>query len=1271
MAAAKSRTMPVGSSQWIQSERDQATDMIEQEVEEFSFSVRNELEWLNEHMADIFSKNEVNFADMFKTPGKLRGKTPRTARKGNALAPRQPLTDIFAPNAQAAPAPPSAQKNAFYEKVAQFQIPEDQENRVPLKAPVSRGTSPQRAGKPYTDSGYHGMMTEDEMELEMLTQTDTIATSSQFGEVQKVPLRDDQPPPQRIRDAKGDDTGASDDSFVSAKEQRTQEVETAPAADEEMADVPGDTQPWTQEEIALMEEVQDAKPGPESEDKAMDEAEAEAEKQPENDQEKDVDMDMEDASNHSDASSPEKPLNRKSSFTFSSLPAREPLTAKRSMGHMDAHRSSVFSKSIGAKHAEGQNEEQGGQAKAVDARAHSKTTAQMLHDRINLLGKSKEPRASKSIPSIALAAQTAYPQLPGSEQNEAAMDKTFEFPQKTPTPANAPVEDDDDDWIAPTKPAHALNEKASEATITQANQHLPSPARPTMHQKSISTTIMPSPTRDEMAPETRLQKTMSVSHPNLAEALESTTPMGSPARKGNDGPLSASKSRLWSALKSAKNIFASSASTSAAAKLEAHNNSPALSRSPTRDHGEEPQKLFNMPGAIWSKTDVLASPVRNNSVISFSPSRKTRHSNESEKKREKEMKAQEKAAAELEKAREKERQKAAKQQAEEKAKAEKAAKAEAAKAEKEERERQQAAAKAAAAEAERPATSDSDKVTDGEMPPPPPPKSGMMAAGKLRAPGRLMRPTKESAKAAPVNIRVASQAQRAAQGPTAQSSFSKSQYGDLASSTASNPAGPRAGSAQGHRPGTAGGNSRVKALEAAARKKEADEKAAQKKAEQKRELERKRAEKAEQEKRAEEERKAAEQQRLQEAKLAAQRKAAGKQAAEQRKREQERAEQQRREQERLEQRREQERVEQQRRDMERARQEEEARKAKEAHDLAEAIRREREQKMQAQPRGDLPGTLRQLTKNTVPAVNPAKPAKRQLPAEDDASQPQRPGILRGPPSYQQTDAKRRRTNEEQDDQPNQRNSVMAPPKRPSTLRKVHNIGQHQRLVADSNSEQETMSKFSGYTHAPPPAQHHASMFKATVTAQHQMQHKPTHPSQLVQTSNARIPFAESSNPPAPHHISSSSSHYDASKFKTPARPQQGHPKSAKTTPHYPQGDNIELPDIATDSEDEDSEDETSGFRAPSWTASPALRELLTQQQLVDPEAVFGPIPDLKMDEVFKNSKNQERLKRFRERGSSAMWVETGDAVTSAEKRRDMELRERVVREGGWRYEPHA
>ena len=57
-----------------------------------------------------------------------------------------------------------------------------------------------------------------------------------------------------------------------------------------------------------------------------------------------------------------------------------------------------------------------------------------------------------------------------------------------------------------------------------------------------------------------------------------------------------------------------------------------------------------------------------------------------------------------------------------------------------------------------------------------------------------------------------------------------------------------------------------------------------------------------------------------------------------------------------------------------------------------------------------------------------------------------------------------------------------------------------------------------------------------------------------------------------------------------------------------------------------------------------------------------------LEEVFKGAKNQERLKRFRDRGSSALWVETGDRVTEEEKRRDLEGRERLVREGGWRYE---
>lgn len=60
--AARAKTAPVGSAQWMQNERDQADEFVAQEVDEFGYSVRNELDWLNEHMAEIFSKSAV-YAD--------------------------------------------------------------------------------------------------------------------------------------------------------------------------------------------------------------------------------------------------------------------------------------------------------------------------------------------------------------------------------------------------------------------------------------------------------------------------------------------------------------------------------------------------------------------------------------------------------------------------------------------------------------------------------------------------------------------------------------------------------------------------------------------------------------------------------------------------------------------------------------------------------------------------------------------------------------------------------------------------------------------------------------------------------------------------------------------------------------------------------------------------------------------------------------------------------------------------------------------------------
>ena len=46
-------------AQWIQDENRQITQFAAQEVEDFMFSARNEVEWLNEHMADIFSTSQV------------------------------------------------------------------------------------------------------------------------------------------------------------------------------------------------------------------------------------------------------------------------------------------------------------------------------------------------------------------------------------------------------------------------------------------------------------------------------------------------------------------------------------------------------------------------------------------------------------------------------------------------------------------------------------------------------------------------------------------------------------------------------------------------------------------------------------------------------------------------------------------------------------------------------------------------------------------------------------------------------------------------------------------------------------------------------------------------------------------------------------------------------------------------------------------------------------------------------------------------------------
>ena len=49
----------VGSAAWITAEKENALQLLQNEREEVGFPAQHQLEWLNEHMAEIFSKSNV------------------------------------------------------------------------------------------------------------------------------------------------------------------------------------------------------------------------------------------------------------------------------------------------------------------------------------------------------------------------------------------------------------------------------------------------------------------------------------------------------------------------------------------------------------------------------------------------------------------------------------------------------------------------------------------------------------------------------------------------------------------------------------------------------------------------------------------------------------------------------------------------------------------------------------------------------------------------------------------------------------------------------------------------------------------------------------------------------------------------------------------------------------------------------------------------------------------------------------------------------------
>ena len=157
---------------------------------------------------------------------------------------------------------------------------------------------------------------------------------------------------------------------------------------------------------------------------------------------------------------------------------------------------------------------------------------------------------------------------------------------------------------------------------------------------------------------------------------------------------------------------------------------------------------------------------------------------------------------------------------------------------------------------------------------------------------------------------------------------------------------------------------------------------------------------------------------------------------------------------------------------------------------------------------------------------------------------------------------------------------------------------------------------------------------------------------MAKFQSGKIPFAEAPNPPAASH-------------KTPHQTKHSQmPNTNRSSPMYANGEHIHLEEIATDSEDEDTDDERERKQAlPDWVRTPNLFDNLASQETINPDAVFGPIAPLNMEEMFRD---KSRHHKFHKRTSSANW-HGADRLTEDDIRQDLAARNKLRQDGGWTY----
>lgn len=535
-----------------------------------------------------------------------------------------------------------------------------------------------RLAKANTDSGYHGL-SEDDMDVDQIP---TVVQSSMGANdtVEISPASHVAVQATSISQLEGRST--TEASFHSAKEEMTKrdlissalQKEASPRADAGAS--PGSTRnrPLSSPELGTQNATGDAM-DLDMVDKDFNE-----------------DLAIDVSRSPSQESSPARQIVRKSSLTFAALPAREPLTTKKSLG---ANRGSFLGRLTGGKSMGGLKQSEPAHEKEADyemgidpekptltreesdgdskmAKLHNKSSTQRLHERINLLGKSQNSRPTKSIPPSATAVNSIYPQLPNPEpQIQAQLPyQSSDLPPKTATVSGI-TDEEDDDWIQPpqSQPTALSRPQLSKSISADVMEDIRGKQTVGGHQFGVDRNENPvkgaSPLRQGYASQPhgfeaaraasdtesgsppRPYENTGINSSNVVVTDQSTTPTGSPSSKRYvDGPLSASKSKLQSIMKTARGLFSSSAGVSAQAKMETLSTSVRL-----QDEFQDPA------GRSMVDRKVLGGGPPRSPVINPA-GRKTRSSTEKEERRKQsEAKERERVEAEAERIKEQREQK--------------------------------------------------------------------------------------------------------------------------------------------------------------------------------------------------------------------------------------------------------------------------------------------------------------------------------------------------------------------------------------------------------------------------------------------------------------------------------------------------------------------------------------------------------------------------------------------------------------------------------------